>query len=362
MRDSTYHAFLIRLFGIAAAAFLVFLVGMLAVRLYLARDVGERNAASHFELVNRELSEAFLEAGTITGEFRAAVAALQGEAGLGALLLTGPEGVRYAALQRELFEPAIGPPQRLRQPSLHALLSAPFTGDRGATLSATYGLVSRDQAFRMVRDALFLALAFLLACAISLLLIVTLTPHKVAATPWPDADLPDDELQAGASQPAANGSGYGLEPHQLFMERLNGELERAAAYDTDLSLVLGVLIATDATTDDSSERMVNLVRELALLPDLAFAYGEAGFALILPETNLDAAIAELEQWRRRATEAGLYLAIGIGDRTGRHLDGERLVLEAEHALGRAMATGGHNLVAFRADPARYRILQAAAQR
>ena len=102
-------------------------------------------------------------------------------------------------------------------------------------------------------------------------------------------------------------------------------------------------------------------RKLAPLPDLAFAYGQAGFALILPETDLDAAISRLEAWRRKAVDAGLSIAIGIGDRSGRHLDGDRLLLEAEQALGRAMANGGQKLVAFRVDPARYRVLEAAAQ-
>ena len=146
------------------------------------------------------------------------------------------------------------------------------------------------------------------------------------------------------------------------MERLQGELGRAVAYDADLSIALGVLLSAEATTGDAAARLAHLVRELALLPELAFAYGSAGFALILPETNLDAAMGLLEPWRRSAADAGLSIAIGIGDRSGRHLDGDRLLLEVEHALGRALADGGHNLVAFRVDPARYRVLEAAARR
>ena len=153
---------------------------------------------------------------------------------------------------------------------------------------------------------------------------------------------------------------YGLEPAERFLERLRGELERSAgAYQTDLSVVLGVLLAAEATTDDSTARMADLVRELAPLPELAFAYGQAGFALILPGTDLDAAISRLESWRRKAAAAGLSIGIGIGDRSGRHLEGDRLLLEAEQALGRAMANGGQKLVAFRVDPARYRVLEAA---
>ena len=374
MRVLSQHAFLRRLFGIAATAFLVVLVGLLAVRLYVAREVGDRNAASHFELANSELTDVFLRQGLTFTDFELggakvavfgeAAQQLMGEAGLAAMILRGPEGVLYAhAPVRSLFEPAEGPPERLRLPSLHTMYAAPFTGDPTMTLTASYRLVSRERAFHIVRDALFLVLAFLLACAIALLLIVTLTPRPLAAAqgPWPDGVDEGSAGRNGAAEAEEPGAGYGLEPAERFVVRLLGELERAAAYQTDLSVVLGVLLAAEATTDDSSARMADLVRKLAPLPELAFAYGQAGFALILPETDLDAAISQLESWRRKAVDAGLSIAIGIGDRSGRHLDADRLLLEAEQALGRAMANGGQNLVAFRVDPARYRILEAAAQ-
>lgn len=428
-RNLSHHGFLLRLFSFAAAGFLVFLVGFLAVRLYTTREAGGRTAASHFELVNSELTNVYLTQDLGFADFMAgndrlagfgeAAQRLIGEAGLAALILRGPGGVLYAyAPERTLFDPAAGPPQRLHLPSLHTMFAAPFAGDPAATLTASYRLVSREHAFRIVRDGLFLVLAFLLACAIALLLIVTLTPRPLTesppAPPLPAitgapaaaavpvmADMPAVDgmpaadgvpvtagVPAAASFPAAapgpaaatvpsNGGipvtagvesagrydgHYGLEPQDQFGHRLRAELERAAAYQTDLSVALGVLLAAEATTDDSSARLADLVRELARLPELAFAYGTAGFALVLPETNLDSAMAQLEPWRRRTAAAGLSIAIGVGDRSGRYLDGDRLLLEVEQALGRAMANGSHNLVAFRADPAKYRVLEGAAGR
>lgn len=415
-RNLSHHRFLLRLFGFAAAGFLVFLVGFLAVRLYSTREAGGRTAASHFELVNSELTNIYLTQDLGFADFMAgndrlagfgeAAQRLIGEAGLAALILRAPGGLLYAyAPERALFEPAQGPPQRLRLPSLHTMFAAPFAGDPAATLTASYRLVSQEHAFRIVRDGLFLVLAFLLACAIALLLIVTLTPRPltesppapplpatigvsaaagVSATPAADGMPTADgipvtagvpaaaSLTAAAAGPAAAavpsnggapaGNYYGLEPQDQFGHRLRSELERAAAYHTDLSVALGVLLAAEATTDDSSARLADLVRELAPLPELAFAYGTAGFALVLPETNLDGAMAQLEPWRRRTAAAGLSIAIGVGDRSGRYLDGDRLLLEVEQALGRAMANGGHNLVAFRADPAKYRVLEGAVGR
>ena len=415
-RNLSHHRFLLRLFGFAAAGFLVFLVGFLAVRLYSTREAGGRTAASHFELVNSELTNIYLTQDLGFADFMAgndrlagfgeAAQRLIGEAGLAALILRAPGGLLYAyAPERALFEPAQGPPQRLRLPSLHTMFAAPFAGDPAATLTASYRLVSQEHAFRIVRDGLFLVLAFLLACAIALLLIVTLTPRPltesppapplpatigvsaaagVSATPAADGMPAADGIPVTAGVPAAAsftaaaagpaaaaipsnggapaGNYYGLEPQDQFGHRLRSELERAAAYHTDLSVALGVLLAAEATTDDSSARLADLVRELAPLPELAFAYGTAGFALVLPETNLDGAMAQLEPWRRRAAAAGLSIAIGVGDRSGRYLDGDRLLLEVEQALGRAMANGGHNLVAFRADPAKYRVLEGAVGR
>ena len=418
-RNLSHHGFLLRLFGFAAAGFLVFLVGFLAVRLYSTREAGGRTAASHFELVNSELTNIYLTQDLGFADFMAgndrlagfgeAAQRLIGEAGLAALILRAPGGLLYAyAPERALFEPAQGPPQRLRLPSLHTMFAAPFAGDPAATLTASYRLVSQEHAFRIVRDGLFLVLAFLLACAIALLLIVTLTPRPLTesppAPPLPatiggsaaagvsataggpvTADIPAADgipvtagvpaaasFTAAAAGPAAAavpsnggapaGNYYGLEAQDQFGHRLRSELERAAAYHTDLSVALGVLLAAEATTDDSSARLADLVRELAPLPELAFAYGTAGFALVLPETNLDGAMAQLEPWRRRTAAAGLSIAIGVGDRSGRYLDGDRLLLEVEQALGRAMANGGHNLVAFRADPAKYRVLEGAVGR
>ena len=415
-RNLSHHRFLLRLFGFAAAGFLVFLVGFLAVRLYSTREAGGRTAASHFELVNSELTNIYLTQDLGFADFMAgndrlagfgeAAQRLIGEAGLAALILRAPGGLLYAyAPERALFEPAQGPPQRLRLPSLHTMFAAPFAGDPAATLTASYRLVSQEHAFRIVRDGLFLVLAFLLACAIALLLIVTLTPRPltesppapplpatigvsaaagVSATPAADGMPTADGIPVTAGVPAAAsftaaaagpaaaavpsnggasaGNYYGLEPQDQFGHRLRSELERAAAYHTDLSVALGVLLAAEATTDDSSARLADLVRELAPLPELAFAYGTAGFALVLPETNLDGAMAQLEPWRRRTAAAGLSIAIGVGDRSGRYLDGDRLLLEVEQALGRAMANGGHNLVAFRADPAKYRVLEGAVGR
>ena len=358
------HTRLIRLFGIAATGFLVFLVCLLAIRVYVAREAGGRAAASHFELLHRELADVYVANGSVQSPiFRDKVAALEGEAGLVALLLRGPEGVRYAFDNTwEIIKLADGKLDELRVPSLHTEYSSSFPAEPATILTAVYRLVTRDHAFRIVRDALFLVIAFLLACAIALLLIVTLTPQRAteANTPWPNGPLGEDvEVEAAPPAPAVHITV--LEPQEALGARLRGELERATAFGTDLSLALGVLLAADATTDDSSARLAGLVRELAVLPELAFAYGASGFALILPETNLDTAIAQLEGWRRAALDAGLFVAVGIGDRAGRDLDGERLQLEVEHALGRAMASGGHNLVAFRADPQRYRVLQAAAR-
>ena len=363
MRDRQ-HGRLIRLFGVAAAGFLVFLVCLLAVRVYVAREAGGRTAASHFELLHRELADVYVANGSVQSPlFRDKVSALDGEAGLVALLLRGPEGVRYAFDNTwEIIKLADGKLEKLRVPSLHAEFSSAFPAEPATILTAVYRLVTRDHAFRIVRDALFLVIAFLLACAIALLLIVTLTPRTVTEdnTPWPNGPLGED-AEVDASPPAPAAHVVALEPQEALRERLRAELERATAFRTDLSLALGVLLAAEATTGDSSARLAGRVRDLAVLPELAFAYGESGYALILPETNLDTAIALLERWRRTAVDAGLRVAIGIGDRAGRALDGERLLLEVEHALGRAMANGGYNLVAFRADPQRYRVLQAAAR-
>jgi GGDEF domain-containing protein len=102
-----------------------------------------------------------------------------------------------------------------------------------------------------------------------------------------------------------------------------------------------------------------ILRELAVVPDLAFEYDRAGFALIMPETELSAALDLLGGVRSRYERQGgtVTVSIGVSERGGRLIEGRRIFAEAKRAVQRAVRAGGNQLVGFRADPVKFRRVQ-----
>jgi hypothetical protein len=100
--------------------------------------------------------------------------------------------------------------------------------------------------------------------------------------------------------------------------------------------------------------------------DLIFGKGENGIAVIVPNIDLDQGISKSEQFSSRfisklrelsASQSGtpgIELCIGLSSRSGRLIEAERLILEAQRALEKAMADPVSHIVAFKSDPEKYR--------
>lgn len=94
-----------------------------------------------------------------------------------------------------------------------------------------------------------------------------------------------------------------------------------------------------------------------LFQDMLFEYGRNGFSVILPNTELDAAIKEAEAFRDGVCTkkiSNCTLSAGLSSRNGRLINGSRLINEASAALGKAMNDSGSKIIAFRSDPEKYR--------
>ncbi|MCG8453069.1 MAG: hypothetical protein MI717_07805 [Spirochaetales bacterium] len=166
-----------------------------------------------------------------------------------------------------------------------------------------------------------------------------------------DFDLPslDDEgstfdedlsLPPSESSPAQE-----LPQDDEFLARLESELERAAAFDQDLSL----LVIT------TGNQPIDPLRDAFTYHDLLFPLEEGRTAVIEPNSNLDASIAAAEDLLRHLiAELGgdRPYRIGIASRNGRLIGSERLFEEALGALTRTDEKD--NIVAFRSDPEKYR--------
>jgi len=155
-------------------------------------------------------------------------------------------------------------------------------------------------------------------------------------------------------------SATGLVYQELLASRLRSELDRAAASDQDMVLALVGLDRWESLEQRETvyAAIAERLRESFPYRDLAFEY-EKGFAVIVPDINLDKALDQLEGFRSRIEQtppAGrpVTISVGIAARNGRLLSEETLLKEASHSLGKAIKDGRNQVVAFRADPDKFR--------
>jgi GGDEF domain-containing protein len=144
-------------------------------------------------------------------------------------------------------------------------------------------------------------------------------------------------------------------------QRIKFEIDRAAATDQDFILAL---ISIDnysslSNRDAIYARIARLLLEEFTFQDLAFEYKEGSYALIVPDTDLDTGISRLELFQNRIgseedLKGSVTLCVGLSSRNGRLVNGANLLTESLNALKRAQSQGRGSLIAFRADPEKYR--------
>jgi hypothetical protein len=158
----------------------------------------------------------------------------------------------------------------------------------------------------------------------------------------PDVDkLPDipyaDEEEADTLEPEAGSRGpvglYGpdgaLGWEEYLGERLEAELKRAAAFEQDLVLLMAVI---DVSDDASFAAFAKKIVEFFSFKDLAFKFGQNGAAVILPNTDIERGLRSAEEFISKFKQGGVNVEIGLSARTGRLVDGSRLLLEAKTAI------------------------------
>ncbi len=155
-------------------------------------------------------------------------------------------------------------------------------------------------------------------------------------------------------------SGLGWE--EYLPERLSSELSRAASFEQDLVLLL---LSHDgiARSSPSFHRIQKTLLEFFAFRDLAFEQGPSGFAVILPNMDCEHALRRAEEFLKKITsllrgdegpQDHRKVFLGLSSRSGRLVDAERLLKEARAALARARDEADSRIVAFKADPNKYR--------
>jgi len=142
-------------------------------------------------------------------------------------------------------------------------------------------------------------------------------------------------------------------------DRLDSELHRCASTEKDLALILMEFsaITNDLMYMQAAEEAVNFFTSR----DLLFEYGDQGITVILPGVGFDIAIARAEKFYQRIMEkypnsfgSEASLNMGLSSRSGRLLNADRLILEANEALRKARSDTRTSIIAFKSDPEKYR--------
>jgi hypothetical protein len=86
--------------------------------------------------------------------------------------------------------------------------------------------------------------------------------------------------------------------------------------------------------------------------DIFLDYKEQGISIVYPEVNLDTALAKSREFLHNLTYKPVY--IGLTSRSGRLVNSQRIMFEAEQALARAKSDPSSPIIAFKSDPDKYR--------
>jgi len=395
-------------------------LGMGAFRIYTASASLKMTAEKEFTLLVGK-AEAAGALGFMDQAFRDSIRqTVEGSEALAAVLVGGPAGIEYAVQRNSGFlVPSVdGPRFASRFDIADKTLNAPLRldGVRNATLSAVRMRIKPAMIFSSLQYAFFITILSLCIAAIALIADMAKTKVKATQTGNEDSEglvpsKPDEAVEANleihtiptgevdydipeiaddfdetsdihpkqsdatdaprSEKPAPDNGGLeepvglyspvsGLGWNRYLGERLEAELRRSASFEQDLVLLLSTMHYSDKPTIEELRASADSVIAFFTFRDLAFDWKDNGFALILPNMDLEHGLRISDEYARKicnnSGEKGqdVRIRIGLSARAGRLVNAERLMMEAERALKRAQEDEKSPIVAFKPDPERYR--------
>ena len=278
------------------------------------------------------------------------------------------DGILYLVARNQgyLKDPATPTPQWRGTPTYavsggyEVALSRPLEGDpSGAVLDAVFVIMGREDLYPIVRDDLYLFLAFLLVSGVVILIVMS-----VQDVPQGGYAAAGSAVAGSAPAGAASSAGKisprsGLVRGEYLEPKLRFELEKATSRGQDVSLAR---IRIDDPYADShlTEAHTEIARVLALrfpAHDCLFETGADSLTAIIPETDIDAAVRVLDAFRKAVAGRPIEgkargLSVGATSRGGRLISASTLLEEADISLEKASREGGNQVIGFRADPSR----------
>ena len=238
-------------------------------------------------------------------------------------------------------------PQYSILPLSETRISLPFAPAprKDLFIDGIYLVLGRRDIYPILRNAFFILLVFLLFAGIFILVTVSLFP-KIAESPEEEQTVPEE-----------------AQSEYRFLQALEHALRGAVQSDTDL---VSVEVQIDNFSDlPYHEQVYSSVLEQTkdALQSKAFpvSHSTGCAAVCIPNTDLDAALHRCEQMRQdivaaRHGERDTTVSIGLTSRNQREVDADVLYFETQKALEKAQQDGMNQVVAFRADPQKYKDL------
>jgi hypothetical protein len=366
---------LLRAYYIISLVFLLVLLGFAAWRVRAELD---RNTAT----VQRDLSElqvkalsTYLAEGSFTSEyFKYDLKRQFAQAPrlLALVIYSGEQGIQYLLARDRGFLAGTpddisswkGRPEYILRAVFERSFTVPFT--RQYFLDAVFRLLDWPDLYPALRELFYMLLAYLVVAAVMLLAAGTSTEPRGQARAVPAAGgalapFPPEE-PGGAGTRGLVSPQTGLVWKDHLAPRLGHELERAAASDQDLTLLLAALDAgvTRSALSYNLRQLAMQAQTSFPFKDLAFEYDARTCALVLPDMDLHQALKEAGALQKRLAQASwaggqrVPVSMGLAARNGRLISATRLLLEAAKSLEQAEKSGPGRIVAFRADPQKYR--------
>jgi len=216
-----------------------------------------------------------------------------------------------------------------------------------ALLRIRSSLIGRDELLARFRILLYTASAAVLLSG----LILAFSPRSK-----PGEKVEVQALSAPVGTDPDHESGL-MSSEYLFM-RLESELKRAASFDQDLTIAMIAFDGLDPILN--LEEVSPEIRQFFVFRDLCYEYGPEQVCLLLPNTELDDGIRTVRDFRKQLERKFPHIVAwgGLSSRSGRLIDPELLITEAESALQKSRQDSERSVFGFRADPEKYRALLA----
>ena len=246
-------------------------------------------------------------------------------------------------------------------------------GLRNVSIQAVAGALDYAELTEILKQALFLIASALILAFFTLIAESLrkggMAPNKPKAESRHESKAAGhttgkaDGATSGPTVTYAAGGSYSQRGRVVREEntetRLTEELQRCAAAGQDLAFI-NIEYKPGADETFYARFAADAARFFASR-DFVCEKGEKGLSVICPGFNLDTGFLNADEFHNRIM--GKYLdffktktdlCMGLSARTGRPINAERLMFEAEEALERALMDPVSHIVAFKSDPDKYK--------